>query len=142
MGEGGQSGTRNFFLKSVTYRPTLGIFRGGPVKTLPKAQRTRGLSSAYQSNFLGHISSSYTNLDQILSSELRPSKSEQKFNFMTKLQLPNLHKSVVNMFFSINISNSNSINKFELASSHARITSIKSTKQDGVSWFVTEKGRQ
>ena len=66
---------------------------------------------------------------------------------MTKLQLPNLHKSVVNMFFSvsiisINISNSNGIKKFKLASSHARVTSIKCTKQDGVSWFVTDKGRQ
>ena len=63
------------------------------------------------------------------------SKCEPKFKFMTKLQLPNLHKSVVNVFFSIsiNISNSNSINKFELASSHARVTSIKFTKQESVS---------
>ena len=29
---GGQSGTLTFFFKSVTYRPTLSKFRGGPVK--------------------------------------------------------------------------------------------------------------
>ena len=40
------------------------------------------------------------------------SKSEQKFNFMTKLQLPHLHQIVVNMSFSINITNSNNLNKF------------------------------
>ena len=38
------------------------------LKTLPKAQWTRGLSSAYQSNLMGHITSSNTNLDQISSS--------------------------------------------------------------------------
>ena len=38
------------------------------LKTLPKAQRTRGLSSSYQSNLMGHITSSNTNLDQISSS--------------------------------------------------------------------------
>ena len=37
-------------------------------KTLPKAQRTRGLSSSYESNLMGHITSSNTNLDQISSS--------------------------------------------------------------------------
>ena len=40
-------------------------------KTLPKAQRTRGLSSAYQSNLMGHIK--HTNLDQISSSKSQPS---------------------------------------------------------------------
>ena len=35
------------------------------MQTLPKAQRTRGLRSAYQRNFLGHIASSYTNLNQL-----------------------------------------------------------------------------
>ena len=44
----------------------------GLVKTLPKAQRTRGLSSTYQSNFLCHITSSNTNLGQT-SSESQPS---------------------------------------------------------------------
>ena len=42
-------------------------------KTLPKAQRTRGLSSSFQSNLLGHITSSNTNLDQTSSSKSRPS---------------------------------------------------------------------
>ena len=32
---GGQSGTLTFFLKSVTYWPTLSKFRGGPVKKTP-----------------------------------------------------------------------------------------------------------
>ena len=36
----------------------------GKNKTLPKAQRTRGLTSTFQSNLLGHITSSNTNLDQ------------------------------------------------------------------------------
>ena len=44
-------------------------------ETLPKAQRTRGLSSSFQSNLLGHITSSNTNLDQISSSD-RPTKHQ------------------------------------------------------------------
>ena len=39
------------------------------IETLPKAQRTRGLSSSFQSNLLGHITSSNTNLDQTSSSK-------------------------------------------------------------------------
>ena len=46
------------------------------------------------------------NLDQPLCS-----KSEQKFSFMTKRQLPN-QQAVANMILSINISNSNNLNKF------------------------------
>ena len=38
------------------------------------------------------------------------SKSGQKFDFMTKLQLPNLHQTIVNTFLSI--SSSNNFNKF------------------------------
>ena len=38
------------------------------LETLPKAQRTRGLSSSYESNLMGHITRSNTNLDQISSS--------------------------------------------------------------------------
>ena len=172
------------------------------LQTLPKAKRTRGLSSAYQSNFLGHITSFHTNLDQISSSESRPSinfkistkhqhidyhlnfkiltnptsfrvstklhnlnqasavkycpnisftispelhlqnleqtlcsKSEQKFNLMTKLQLPHLHQTFVNKFLNTNISN---LNKFELVYSHARVTSMKSSKQQSVSESVSE----
>ena len=41
-------------------------------KTLPKAQRTRGFSSAYQSNLSCHITSSNTNRDQISPSKYRP----------------------------------------------------------------------
>ena len=47
------------------------------------------------------------NLDQTLWS-----KSEQKFNFMTKPSLPNLQQAVANTFLIINISNSNYLNKF------------------------------
>ena len=39
------------------------------------------------------------------------SKSEQKLSFMTKRQLPN-QQTVANMILSINISNSNNLNKF------------------------------
>ena len=49
------------------------------LKTLPKAKRIRGLSSAYQSNFLGHITSSYKfhlqNLDQGSTSKSQPNIS-------------------------------------------------------------------
>ena len=45
------------------------------------------------------------NLDQTLCS-----KSGRKFDFMTKLQLPNLHQTVVKTVLSI--SNSNNLNKF------------------------------
>ena len=38
-------------------------------------------------------------------------KSEQKFNFMTKRQLPN-QQIIANMVLSINISNSNNLHKF------------------------------
>ena len=47
------------------------------------------------------------NLDQTLCS-----KSEQKFSFMTKPQLPNLQQTVANTILIINISNSNNLNKF------------------------------
>ena len=38
--------------------------------------------------------------------------SEQKFNFLPELQVPNLHQTVVNTFLIINMSNSNNLNKF------------------------------
>ena len=57
---------------------------------------------------------------------------------MTKLHIPNLHQTVFNTFLINNISNSNNLNKFELSSSHARVTLIKFTKQDGVSQLVSE----
>ena len=40
------------------------------------------------------------------------SKSEQNSDFMTNLQPQNLHQTVVNTFLSINISNSNNLDKF------------------------------
>ena len=52
-------------------------------KTLPKAQRTRGLSSAYQSNLFRSYHKLNTNLDQISSPESRPSIN---FKISTKHQ--------------------------------------------------------
>ena len=43
------------------------------IETLPKAQQTRGLSSSFESNLLGHITSSNANLDKTSSSKSRPS---------------------------------------------------------------------
>ena len=57
-------------------------------QTLPKAQRTRGLSSAYESNLMDHITSSNTNIDPISSSESRPSTN---FKMSTKHEY--LHKT-------------------------------------------------
>ena len=51
------------------------------MKTMPKIQQTQGLSLAYQSNLMGHITSSNTKLDQISSSESRPSTN---FKISTK----------------------------------------------------------
>ena len=161
-------------------------------KTLPKAQRTRGLSSSCQS----HIASSNTNLDRISSSEswLSINKTsasplslkfkiltKPSFRISTKIQLHNLYKTSAakcwtNSSFKIlpelqlqNLDQpcAQSLNKslalrpnlsfqicnkllptrsssltsatvttstsFELASSHARVTSIKFTKQQLVS---------
>ena len=79
--------------------------RGPSIKeTLPKAQRTRGLSSSCQS----HIASSNTNFDRILSSEswLSINKTsasplnlkfkiltQPSFRISTKIQLHNLYKT-------------------------------------------------
>ena len=54
---------------------------------------------------------------------------------MTKPQLLNLQQTAANMSFSINIA---TVTSFELASSYARATSIKFTKQElGVSESVS-----
>ena len=57
------------------------------IKTLPKAQRTQGLSSAYQSNLMGHITSSNTNLDQI------SQYLNQSISISTKLKLQNIDQT-------------------------------------------------
>ena len=49
----------------------------------------------------------FQNPDQTLCS-----RSEQKFSFMTKPQLPNLQQTVSGTILIINISNSNNLNKF------------------------------
>ena len=49
---------------------------------------------------------------------------------MTKVNLPNLHQTVVGMFLIINFNNSTTSTSFELLSSHARVTLIKFAKQE------------
>ena len=56
-------------------------------QTLPKAQRTRGLSSSFQSNLLGHITSKNANLDQTSSSKSRPSIYFMRINLPTAVSL-------------------------------------------------------
>jgi len=63
------------------------------------------------------------------------SKTEQKFSLMTKLWLPNLHLTRFSALTSARVTTSTS---FESASSHARVTSIKSTKQELVSYWVCQ----
>ena len=53
------------------------------------------------------ISKSWPTLDKALCS-----KSEQKLSFRTKHQLPNLLQTVAYMILSMNMSNSNNLNKF------------------------------
>ena len=81
--------------------------------------------------YFSHITRANTKTDQILSSSYWPnllqilpelqlqnndqtlcSKSEQKFNFMTKPPLPYLQQAVANTILIINISNNKNLNKF------------------------------
>ena len=123
------------------------------IKTLPKAQQTRGLRSAYQSNlfrsyhkfkhkswsnFKFRISTKHQlqNLDQTSASWLNLKfkiLTKPSFKISTKIQLHNFYKT------SATVTTSTS---FESASSHARVTSIKSTKRDGVSQLVRDKDSQ
>jgi len=160
-------------------------------KTLPKALRTRGLSSAYQSNFFRSyhkfLQNSWPNLSSeswprlnfittwsissktmtkprfILDSTFYKTSAEKNwpnssfksclnFNFkiLTKLFAQSLNKHLdfwPNLGFQIcnkllpTRSSSATVTtstSFELASSHARVTSIKSTKQEWVSQSVSE----
>ena len=88
----------------------IGGATGFDIKTLPKAQRTRGLSSSYQSNFLRSYHN-FTNLDQISSLESRLKNqflnqtsaslinlkfkisTKHSFRIATKIQLHNLYKT-------------------------------------------------
>ena len=68
------------------------------IETLSKAQRTRGrgLSSSFQSNLLGHITSSNTNLDQTSASNLDQaltSKSQPYITSSTKLRIQNIDQT-------------------------------------------------
>ena len=58
-----------------------------------------------------------------------------KAKLLFNSQLPNLQQTVANTILSINISNTVLLTstRLELASSHARVTSIKFTKQESVS---------
>ena len=63
-----------------------------------------------------------------------------KFSFMTKLQLPKLHKTVVKTFLIINISNSNKLNKFWVGifTSHTSHQSSLLNRSEWVSESVSE----
>ena len=65
--------------------------------------------------------------------ERRTRKEKKKLVSELQTSISNLHQTVVNTFLIINMSNSNNLNKFELSSSHARVTSIKFTKRQSVS---------
>ena len=177
------------------------------IQTLPKAQRTRGLSSAFQSNLfrsyhkikhkswsniIWGISTKHQlqNLNQTSASRLNLKfkiLSKPSFRISTKIQIHDLYKtsatkywpnssfrSCLNFNFKIltkpcaqslnkslalwTILSSQICNKllpiqsssstlatvtistsFELVSSHARVTSIKFSKQQGVSQLVSDK---
>ena len=81
------------------------VVQSSYMKTLPKAQRVEFILQLQVIQVL-----QLQNLDQTLCS-----KSEQKFSFLTKPQLPNLQQTVANTILTItitNISNSNNLNKF------------------------------
>ena len=63
-----------------------------------------------------------------------------KFSFMTKLQLPNLHTTVVKTFLIINISNSNNLNKFWVGifTSHTSHQSSLLNRSEWVSEWVSQ----
>ena len=77
-------------------------------------------------------SKSWTNLETL------SSKSEQKLNFMTKVHLPNCTKLLSIRFSSSTSTTVTTSTSFELPSSHARVTSIKFTKQESVNESVSE----
>ena len=94
-------GTAQLLGRSSSCNPSMGV---------AKAQRTRGLSSSYQSNFLRSYHN-FTNLDQISSSESRLKNqflnqtsaspinlkfkisTKHSFRIATKIQLHNLYKT-------------------------------------------------
>ena len=73
------------------------------------------------------------NLDQTLCS-----KSEQKFNFMTNLRFQICNKLLPTRSSSSTSATVTTSTSFELASSHARVTSIKFTKRE----LVSQLGRE
>ena len=148
-------------------------------KTLPKAQRTRGYSSAFQSNKILHkswLNSKIQNLSW--TSAFRPNftfkiltkhplhqtsaaKYWPNFSFKSSLELqlqtlgqtlcskseqnlalwPNLSSQICNKLPTRSSSSTSAkvatSKSFELVSSHARVTSIKFTKQQWVSQSVS-----
>ena len=72
------------------------VVQSSYIKTLPKAQRIEFILQ----------------LQVIQVLKCLCSKSEQKFSFLTKPQLPNLQQTVANTILITNISNSNNLNKF------------------------------
>ena len=76
------------------------------------------------------------NLDQTLYS-----KSEQKFSFMTKPQLPSLKQTVTNTILIIKINNSNNLNRF-WAGNFTRQDHINQVYYTGVSESVSDSVSQ
>ena len=76
------------------------------------------------------------NLDQTLCS-----KSEQKFSFMTKPQLPSLKQTVTNTILIIKINNSNNLNRF-WAGNFTRQDHINQVYYTGVSESVSDSVSQ
>ena len=89
------------------------------ILTKPSSSKTM---TKLQNNAWTSTSKSWPNLETLCS------KSEQKFNFLTKPQHRNLQQILPIRSATVTTSTS-----FELASSHARITSIKFTKRQWVS---------
>ena len=112
-------------------------------KTLPKAQRTRGLSSSWQSNFWGHITSSNTNLDHISSTLNLQLKilTKPSFRISTKHFLQNLNQtspSRLNLKFKILTTLTSKSQPNISISSQTNCREIS----DGVSESVSDKGSQ
>ena len=126
---------------------------------MSKAQLTRGLSSAYQSNFCRFYHNFFTqilikfylqNLNQASTSKSQPNISiltlnlnfkiltKPSFRILTKIKLHNLYKLLPTRSSASTSATVRTSTSFELQSSHARVTSIKFTKQVRVRESVSD----
>ena len=98
--------------------------------TLPLQNISNKILTKFQLQMLPEFQ--LQNLDQTSYSQ-----SEQKFNFMTKPQLPNLQQTPTQSSSSTSATVT-TLTSFELASSKARVTPIKFTNQESVSQLVSQ----